>query len=166
MNLIQQNTKLGSQTELMKVEKNYYRIELLELEMETRRKPVVFTGKYKHNDNPEWITFTTIRRYNPSEKTKTICDHINIKKCIVSQYLNLTEQEHNRKFYICGRVSTYEHFGDIRGCIILAETGSENPIWMTAQSKRENEIIVQRIIRETQQDATSNGNSAMLHSHR
>ncbi len=141
----------------MKIEKNYYRTELLELEMETQRKPVVFTGKYKHTENPEWITFTTIRRYNTSKKEKTICDHVNINKYIVSQYLNLTEQEHNRKFYICGRVSTYEHFGDIRGCIILAETGSEDPIWMTAQSKRENEIIVQRVIRDAQHCSISKG---------
>ncbi len=134
----------------MKVEKNYYRRQILDLENENQRHPIIFTGKYKHTADPRWITFTTIRRYNPREKTQTVCNHINLEREAVARYLSLSEKEHNRKFYIYGRVSTYNHYGNIRGCIILADTCSESPIWMTSGSKSENERMVQRRLQSQQ----------------
>jgi len=134
----------------MKVEKNYYRMELMALIQETENQPIVVTGKYKHTDNPKWITFTTIRCYVPKERTKTVCNHINIDRNSVSRYLTLTEDKHNRKFYICGRISTYDHYGDIRACLVLADIRGESPLWMTLPSKNENEAMAQRILHAAQ----------------
>jgi hypothetical protein len=144
----------------MKVEKNYFRTELIALTQETGIQPIIFTGRYKHRDNPQWTTFTTIRRYVPGEKTKTVCSHININRDSVSRYLTLTEGEHDRLFYICGRVSTYEHYGKIRGCLVLAETGGESALWMTALLKSENEAMAQRILHLAQQVTALNAGAA------
>jgi len=144
----------------MKIEKNYVRKELIALAQEKENKFFIFTGKYKHTDNPKWITFTTIRHYVPGERTKTVCSHINIKRDSVSRYMILTEDKHNRKFYICGRVSTYDHYGDMRGCIVLAEIEGKRPLWMTAPSKEENEARAQRILHVAQQVAATDVNVA------
>ena len=110
----------------MKVEKNYFRAGLIALVKEAGGQPLIFTGRYKHRDDVQWTTFTSIRPYVPGEKTKTVCNHINIKRDSVSRYLTLTEREHNRKFYICAQVSTYDHYGDLRGCLVLAEIEAES----------------------------------------
>ena len=141
----------------MKVAKNYFRIKLLALARETENSPIIFTGKYKHREDPNWVTFTTIRRYVPKEKTKTVCDHINIERDSVARYLTLTEDKHNRKCYICGLVSTYEYHGDVRGCLVLAETGSYSPIWMAA-SQNDNRSMVQQVLHAAQQFAASDAN--------
>jgi len=141
-------------------------MELMALIQETENQPIIFTGKYKHTDDPKWITFTTIRRYVPGDKTKTLCNHINIDRDSVSRYLTLTEDKHNRKFYICGRISTYDHFGDIRACVVLADTKGESPLWITAPSKNKNEAMAQRILHAAQQGAAPDGDSAALHCRR
>jgi len=66
-----------------KVEKNYFRNELIELIELLNGKPVTVTAKYKYTNSPEWATFTTVRLYSPGEKKKTIYNHINIKKADV-----------------------------------------------------------------------------------
>lgn len=119
---------------MKKLSKNYFRNELINLSEELRSQPTVFTAKYKHTDSPIWATFTTVRRYVPGEKQRTVCQHINLERRLVSPHLRLTILEHNRKVYIRARISSYSHYGDTRGCLNLDVTKSEPAVWLAPQS--------------------------------
>lgn len=124
----------------MKINKNYLRKELVALKNMTNENIFVFTGRYKHRVDPKWAIFTTIRVYDPNNKTKTICSHININRKSVERCVHLSEEIHNRKFYICGKVSVYEHYGDVRGCITLSSAEGTSPIWLADRVPKENEM--------------------------
>lgn len=119
----------------MKVSKNYYRDLLSLLAEEDRICPILFTGRYKHTNNLRWATFTTIRKYVKGKKTETVCNHINLDRKTALKHVTLTEYQHNRKFYFYGRILMYEHYGDSRAGIVLAEDITESPIWIASQSK-------------------------------
>ncbi len=135
---------------IRKIEKNYFRTELFELAKEAENVFFILTGKYKHTENQKWATFTTIRPYIPGQKTFTVCNHINIKRESVSRYLMLTEKMHNRKFYICAWITEYEHYGELRAGVELADTKEQKPIWMAAQTKYENESLAQLVLKSVQ----------------
>lgn len=65
---------------IVKTEKNYFRINIKELITSTNGKALLLTAKYKHNDYNKWITFTTVRSYIPGFRSYTLCNHINILK--------------------------------------------------------------------------------------
>ena len=112
----------------MKNEKNYFRSLLKELIPLTNGLPIIISAKYKHRDNSDWATFTTVRPYIPNTKTKTICSHINVRRNQVQKWFSLNEEYHNRKFYIIGYPFTYSHYGDERGRLMLAEDIGIRPI--------------------------------------
>ena len=115
---------------MKKIGKNYYRDELLKLKEESMKKPIVFTGKYKHGESLKWVTFTTIRRFFPKVKTKTVCNHINFEKIKVVPFITLTKEEHNRKYYFCARIMEYNYWGEIRAGLELATDVYDIPIWI------------------------------------
>jgi hypothetical protein len=115
---------------MKKLEKNYYRSELMMLQNIPQETVGVYTGKYKHSVNQQWITFTTIREYVPTVKTRTICDHVNFERSVLDKFINLTATEHNRKFYFSAKVATYVHYGEERGCLIIEDGIYDTPIWM------------------------------------
>ena len=113
---------------LDKYKKNYTRINLLELIPVIGESSIIVHGKYKHSSNLEWARFTTIRPYIEMRKTYTICDHLNVKRRILEKWYQLDRCYHNRKFYLIGKPSTYNHYGDIRGCLILNQELGIQPV--------------------------------------
>jgi hypothetical protein len=117
----------------MLTDKNYYRLGLIKVFVENGQKPLCVTGKYKHREDLEWATFTSIRLFSLGEKNRTICDHVNINRESLSKYATLTSIQHNRKFYICGTVYTYKHYGAVRASISILEEDQVMPFWLTSQ---------------------------------
>ena len=114
----------------MKFEKNYIRTQLMELRSTNEEYPITFTGRYKHTESQDYITITTIRVYKKEAgKQKTICNHINLKKSSIPQYMILDVNEHNRKVYFVGDVILYEHDGKVRAGIQLIDKPNEIIIW-------------------------------------
>ena len=116
---------------MIKVEKNYFRNELMGLIPKVRDVPIVVTAKYKHSNHSRWATFTTVRPYIPGRKTRTICNHINIERKTAEKWYNLTEKCNNRKFYLIGHPSAYVYNGSFRGKIELEEGLNIPPIIFT-----------------------------------
>lgn len=110
--------------------------------------PGVFTGRYKDSNNLTWATFTTIRRFDPdsTKKPETICNHVNFERSVVSKYIRLSAEHHNRKFYFCAAPTRYSHYGDIRGALVLFELAGESPIWLTARTTKENQLRANRLL--------------------
>lgn len=119
---------------MQKIEKNYFRDELLALRTALAGSPAVFTGKYKHRLDETWAVFTTIRPFTPEQRNPTLCNHVNVKRQVIGHYHQLSELDHNRKFYFVGRPSTYLHYGEERGCIEIAEEFAETVFWKAGQS--------------------------------
>ncbi|MDA9872620.1 hypothetical protein N9C25_00185 [Saprospiraceae bacterium] len=128
----------------MNVGKNYFREELINLDSQ---KPIIISGKYKYNSNSKWLTFTTVRPYIPKSKTYTLCNHINIKKEDVKNTHNLTEEYHNKKFYIIAYPSFYNHYNDIRGTITLANNLHIEPILFNSDKYVINEVVLEKCYR-------------------
>jgi len=116
---------------IKKIDKNFIRVQLLDLIDSTDSKPILVTGKFKHTNDAVWYTFTTIRPYLENCKTYTICDHINIKRTDVDNWRRMYATEHNRKFYLVGVPFIYSHYGIERGGFKLSENLGCSPVVMT-----------------------------------
>jgi hypothetical protein len=124
---------------LMKRNKNYFRYDLLALADEYADKALVFTGTYKHKAESKWITLSALRIYNDT-KGKAICGHINLNRAQVESSVILSDNQHNRTIYFCGKITAYEHYGDIRGGIELTQINMHYaPIWLSKSNDSENE---------------------------
>ena len=110
------------------MKKNYFRDKLLDLIKETKGKPIILRCKYKERNNNEWVIFSTIRPYIPYFKTKTICDHVHIKRIEAEKYFDFTAEHHNRTFYIICYPWFYSYNGLVRGTIKLAKGLPVKPI--------------------------------------
>lgn len=134
---------------MKKIDKNYYRNLLAELENESNEVPIVFTGRFKYREDKEskWKLFTTIRRFIPGTKTYTVCDHINIRSEVIEKYINLSKEYHNRKFYLVGRIYRYYHYNDLRWGIDLVESKELSPIWPTEKTRKKNIEIARTVIK-------------------
>ncbi len=129
----------------MKRDKNFYRYELLKLAELHGDSPLFFSGIYKHADNSDWVTLSTIKLFD-SAPTKMLCSHINLERLEVEQYLKLSAEENQRKIYFLGRIKTYQHFGTARGGISLIRSENELvPIWVGKSSFQENRAIAEHI---------------------
>ena len=125
----------------MKFEKNYIRTQLMELRSTNEEYPITFTGRYKHTESQDYITLTTIRVYKKETgKQKTICNHINLKKSSIPQYMILDVNAHNRKVYFVGEVILYEHDGKVRAGIQLIDKPNEIIIWFADQNLNFNNL--------------------------
>jgi hypothetical protein len=122
----------------MKRNKNYFRYDLLALADDASDKVLIFTGIYKHQENSQWVTLSALRVYT-EQKSKTICGHVNLNRVQVDSTLHLGENQHNKTIYFCGKISAYEHYGDVRGRVELAQLSREKaPIWISKSSDAEN----------------------------
>ncbi|MEF2276998.1 hypothetical protein V3W47_01730 [Deinococcus sp. YIM 134068] len=119
---------------MQKLGKNYYWDELLALRLALGETPAVFTGRYKHTLDETWAVFTTIRPYTPGQRNPTVCNHVNIRRPVIGPDRQLSELDHNRKFYFVGRPSTYLHYGEERGCIEVAVDLPGPAFWKADQS--------------------------------
>ena len=129
----------------MEYGKNYYRDDLALLFCESL-KPLMFTGRYKHIEDSNWITLTTIRPYHFGEKSKSICNHINLKKHEVNKYLQLSAENHNRKIYFYADIYNYDYSGDMRSGLKLVPTLNISPIWITFTIEYENMLQAERVL--------------------
>ena len=130
----------------MKLEKNYYRCELVKLFKDNNHTPLIFTGKYKHTDSKQWITLTNIRHFLPEqEKQRTICDHINLDKSTIPSNLILNATLHNRQFCFFGELSFYHYYGEERASIKLAQIKDTHYIWQKHQNQNKNLDLIHKI---------------------
>lgn len=128
----------------MKFEKNYIRTQLMELGCKNEESPITFTGRYKYTESKDYITLTTIRVYKKETgKQKTICNHINLKKSSIPQYMILDVNVHNRKVYFVGEVILYEHDGKVRAGIHLIDKPNEIIMWFADQKLNFNKLKYQ-----------------------
>lgn len=121
---------------MKKMGKNYYRGEVVALRLSLGESPVIFTGRYKHSSNDAWAVFTTIRPYTPGQRSPTICNHVNIQRRTIDRYSQVSELDHNHKFYFVGRSSTYMHYGEERGCIEIASDLACPVFWKATPTER------------------------------
>ena len=116
----------------------------MELGSTNEEYPITFTGRYKHTESQDYITLTTIRVYKKETgKQKTICNHINLKKSSIPQYMILDVNVHNRKVYFIGEVISYEHDGKVRSGIQLIDKPNEIIMWFADQKLNFNELKYQ-----------------------
>jgi hypothetical protein len=136
----------------MALGKNYYRDDLSHLFCEDL-KQIISTGRYKHTDSCDWVTLTTIRPYNfGNKKNKSVCNHINLKKCEVDKYLQLDEDVHNRKIYFYATIYNYDYYGDTRSGLRLVQTLNISPIWVTFIGKYRNMLQAERVLNDLKTD--------------
>ncbi|PTM02604.1 MAG: hypothetical protein DA405_12775 [Bacteroidetes bacterium] len=129
----------------MQRNKNFYRYELLKLAELYGDKPLVFSGIYKHADDSNWVTLSTIKLF-ASAPTKMLCSHINLERAEVDLYLKLSAKENQRKIYFLGIIKSYQHYGTARGGISLIRLENDLvPIWISKTSVEENQEIAKRI---------------------
>lgn len=129
----------------MKRDKNFYRYELLKLAELHGDAPLVFSGIYKHADDSNWVTLTTIKLFDRAP-TKMLCSHINIERAEVEQYLKLSAKENQRKIHFLGKIKSYQHYGTARGGIRLIRLENDLvPIWISKTSTEENQAIAKHI---------------------
>jgi len=122
----------------MRRNKNYFRYDLLALADEYQGKAILFTGIYKHRGCSPWLTLSAVRICSRPE-TKTISGHINLNRSQVERFLKLSEIEHKSKIYFYGKITAYQHYGDIRGGIDLATIDKGcHPIWISKSNDSEN----------------------------
>jgi|GEM_PF-2026403 len=118
--------------------KNFYRYELLKLAEIHGDEPLVFTAIYKHADHSEWVTLSTLRLLDQSH-SKAICSHINLLREEVDKHLVLDQGAHQRKVCFLAKITSYRHYGSIRGGISLHPTDvNHSPIWFAKPSAEEN----------------------------
>ncbi|QCO22637.1 hypothetical protein C9E88_014620 [Acinetobacter cumulans] len=116
----------------------------MELGSTSEEYPITFTGRYKHTESQDYITLTTIRVYKKEAgKQKTICNHINLKKSSIPQYMILDVNVHNRKVYFVGEVILYEHDGKVRAGIQLIDKPNEIIMWFADPKLNFNELKYQ-----------------------
>tara|TARA_R110001592_G_scaffold319982_1_gene597816 strand:+ start:3543 stop:3950 length:408 start_codon:yes stop_codon:yes gene_type:complete len=129
----------------MKRDKNFYRYELLKLAELQGDVPLFFSGIYKHADDSDWVTLSTIKLFD-SAPAKMLCSHINLERAEVNLYLKLSAEENQRKIYFLGIIKSYQHYGTARGGISLIRLGNNLvPIWISKTSAEENQEIAKRI---------------------
>ena len=90
--------------------KNYLRTELKNNE----NKLLIISGKFK-KVGKYYVTFSCIRPYIKGFRTKTLCDHLNIKKKDVENVIDLNELKFNRKYYMIGSAVKYNSRSDRYG---------------------------------------------------
>ena len=116
---------------MIKLDKNYYRNSFLSLIDATDGKSIIVSGKFKYKNDPIWCTFTSIRPYVKGVHTRTFCNHINLRKKDIERFFTVTKTYHNRKFYIIGIPTVYEHYGVLRGCLKLDYSIGIPPIFIS-----------------------------------
>ena len=122
----------------MKRNKNFYRYALLKLAEIHGNEPLVFTAIYQHADHSEWVTLSTLRLLDQSH-SKAICSHINLPREELDKQLVLDQSAHQKKVCFLASISSYKHFGSIRGGITLTQlAANQSPIWLSKESAEEN----------------------------
>lgn len=112
-----------------KIAKNYYRDELLLL-FQNDNSPKVFTGKYKHTEDPNWVTITTIRVYSGiGIRNQTVCNHVNLNRSAVKNWLELDPSRHNHKVYFYASHCFYTYQNHQRSGLKLIELTDTPTIW-------------------------------------
>jgi len=79
------------------VDREFFRVNFQKIYKECKKKPIVISCKYKHTDNEDWYTFVKIRPYtilkttDDNNKIFEFCNHINIKKSDIDNFIILTK---------------------------------------------------------------------------
>ena len=124
------------------VEQEYFRNNFLKIYKKCNKKPIVITGKYYYNENEKWYTFTDIKPYttiNPKDKNNKpfiFCNHINIKKTDIENYINLTSKMNKKRFIIVTNIQKYKQNGIERFGLKLYIENGFTPIMMIIKTKK------------------------------
>lgn len=137
----------------MKLEKNYYRSELVKLFQDHNFSPLLFTGKYKHTASEQWVTLTNIRHFIPDQKKQlTICDHINLDKASIPPSIHLNNELHNRRFCFYAELYFYHYYDENRAGMKLVQLDHQQYIWQKLQNQSQNFEIAYQILKHGQKN--------------
>ncbi len=115
----------------VKSNNDFFRCDIMKVIELFGNNAILFTSKYVHTLNTKWATFKNIRVFDETLGKKTkfqLTDHINIDRHIINEYVTLTPEEHNLKFFILGIPYKYQHYGHERGGIKLCTQIGITPI--------------------------------------
>jgi hypothetical protein len=120
---------------MKKVEKDFFRDELLMLYNKCNKRPIIITAIYSHTDNISWASFVKIKPYlnnlqlkNKISKNYSFCKHINIDRIGIEKYIKLSSSHDRKTFIIIANIIKYNYYGMERIGLKLYEEYNLIPI--------------------------------------
>jgi hypothetical protein len=92
---------------------------------------VIFIAVYKHSDNPKYAPFANARVFDTDTMRKTklqLTSHVNIPRAGLGRHCKLDKSADNHRCLLLGTISTYNHYGAVRGKVELLKGLKTPPI--------------------------------------
>lgn len=145
----------------MKVEKDFFRDELLILQKKCNKKPIIITGIYKHSDNDKWASFIHVKPYLNNryhiknykiKRNQTLCAHVNINRNHIEKYIKLLEIFDNKTFIIVVNIINYDYYGMERIGLEIYEEYNLIPIKLKTKNTYISKSIYSKCYEYTKDD--------------
>lgn len=102
----------------LNLKRDFFRDNILKLVGKTNNRPIIVTGRYRHNGYQKQYSFVDIRPYlGKGINTYKLCQHLNVRQQDTD--VVFSEQDHNKTFFLVGFPSSYTYYGSKRGSLKL-----------------------------------------------
>ena len=102
----------------LNLKRDFFRDNLLKLVGKTNNRPIIVTGRYRHNGYHKQYSFVDIRPFlGKGINTYRLCQHLNVKQQDTD--VIFSEKDNDKLFFLIGFPSSYNYYGSKRGSLKL-----------------------------------------------
>ena len=102
----------------LNLKRDFFRDNLLKLVGKTSNRPIIVTGRYRHNGYHKQYSFVDIKPFLGKDiNTYRLCQHLNVRQQDTDAVFS--EQDNDKTFFLIGYPSSYKYYGSKRGSLRL-----------------------------------------------